>query len=120
MLTMSFAYTLAPMRARAKCKTRRDWSEEYAERFFIGIKVLGSTRNYRFGGKPFCKIELTADPIRQSTGLMTEQDYIDEGLLFMEKHGLLMRGIPPRRYFNEWKLENKPLYVVCFNILEVF
>jgi hypothetical protein len=120
MKAMSFAYTIKAMKARAKCSTRRDWKQGYALNFYEGMKFLAVTRQLRFGGEPFGIGQLTADPILERTGKMTEQDYEDEGFLWMEKNGLLFRGRDPRQAFEEWKAANEMLYVVRFNILEIF
>ena len=119
MKSISFAWTTVAVRARAKKCTRRNWTPEYARRFFEGQKVLGITRNYRFGGTPFAIVQLTADPCSERTGKMTEQDYEDEGLLWMERQGLLIRGIEPRLFFDNWKEENEQVFVVRFNIVEI-
>lgn len=120
MKSISFAWTTLAVKALAKSCTRRDWSPEYAARFHEGLKVLGLNRNYRFGGTPFCMIQLTRDPYRERTGLMTEKDFEDEGLLWMEHQGLLIRGATPRVFFETWKAEDKLVYVVRFSILEIF
>jgi len=120
MNSISYAWTTEAVKAQAKTCTRRNWTQEYALRFHEGKKVLALNRNYRYGGTPFGMVQLTTDPYRQRTGDMTEQDYADEGLLWMESQGLLIRKITPRQFFDNWKEENLMLYVVRFKILEIF
>lgn len=120
MLSISYAWTIAAMKAREKFCTRRHWTPEYAARFHAGDKVLMLTRNYRIGGSPFGIHQLTLDPFQQPTGEMTEQDYQDEGLLWMELNGLSIIGTPPRQFFEEWRANNETVFVVRFNILEIF
>ena len=45
---------------------------------------------------------------------MTEFDYKAEGLFWMEKQGIKIRGLAPREFFEAWKQDNEMVWVVTF------
>lgn len=120
MKSISYAWTTEAVKQRQKICTRRAWSPEYAARFHAGEKVLALNRNYRIGGSPFGMVQLTADPKPERTGTMTEQDFKDEGLAWMETQGIMIQGRTPRQFFDEWKAQDEEVFKVEFKILEIY
>jgi hypothetical protein len=120
MKSISYAWTTGAVKARKKICTRRKWSADYAARFHAGEKVLALNRNYRIGGSPFGMVQLTADPKQERTGTMTEQDFIDEGLAWMEAQGIMIQGKTPRQFFDDWKALDEAVYKIEFEILEIY
>ena len=116
---ISFAWTTPALLAGAKTCTRRTWSGKYAKAFHAGQLVDAYDRQPCYGGKKVATIRLTADPYLESTGLMTEQDYIDEGFQWMEDQGTVMRKLPPRQFFDNWRDSNELVYVVRFKLLRI-
>jgi hypothetical protein len=118
MLYISFAWTTAAFLAGAKCRTRRYWNDDYAEKFiriYEKHEPVGALdKLFRAGGKKIGELLLTERPFKQATGLMTEQDFIDEGLSWMQRQGILIKGQSPQQFFREWKLINDTPWVISF------
>jgi hypothetical protein len=118
MLIVSFAWTTPALRALAKVCTRRNWTYEYAQRFIKAYRLESFIAAWdhlpRVGGHRVGTIKLMEEPFKQRTGDMTEQDYHDEGLEWMEAHHLLIKGIAPRDFFEGWKRLDEEVYVLRF------
>lgn len=116
MLLISFAWTTAALQALAKSCTRRDWTDDYAAKFIRayerGDLVAAWNQLPRVHGHRIGTIKLTERPYRQRTSLMTEQDYRDEGLLWMEQRGLTIDGRTPRQFFEGWQTQDLNLWVI--------
>ncbi len=117
-MLISFNWTLEAFLAGAKICTRRSWNDDYAAKF-IGVYKRGDPVDAwdklpRAHGKPIGKILLTEMPIKQRTGLMTEQDFIDEGLFWMQCQCIMIQGKQPQYFFRDWKLSNEDVWVIRF------
>lgn len=119
MLILAFAWTTAAFEAGAKTCTRRDWDDEYAARFREGMVVQAWDNGPRNGGHVKGLIRLTMKPYRENTADMPDEDYENEGLGWMERHGITIQGITPREFWETWKGAAKTLYVVRFKKLQV-
>ncbi len=118
MLYISFAWTTDAFKVGVKHRTRRNWNDDYAQRFikaFHNQDVIGALdKNFRFGGKQIGSLKLTEAPFKEPTGLMNEFDYKVEGLYWMEKQGIKIKGLHPREFFENWKQTNEMVWVVTF------
>ena len=123
MLIISFAWTTAALLATEedrdiKTCTRRRWNDSYAGLFRAGVKVQGWDRSPRFGGQQVAVISMVQDAYPERTSYMPDKDYRAEGLEWMEKQGILIRGKSPRQFWEEWKAANEMVYVVRFQVME--
>ena len=118
MLIISFAWTFAAFEAGFKTCTRRSWPAEYAARFRAGMICQGWDRVARNGGRSHGLIWLTVKPYKESTADMPEEDYENEGLGWMERNGLLIRGMAPVAFWDNWKKAAEDVYVVRFKKIE--
>jgi len=122
MLYISFVWTCAAFTAGVKNRTRRNWNDNYAQRFikaYYNQGVIGALdKNFRFGGKQVGSLKLTEAPFQQLTGKMSESDYQAEGLAWMEQQGIKIRGLHPREFFLNWQQANEMVWVVTFTKLE--
>jgi len=124
---ISFAWTTPALLARRKTCTRRDWDANYALRFKAGELVQAYDKSARVGGKKVGVIRLVGDPFYSP--LMPDDDYEAEGLAWMEEQGLMVpvtdikskKKLPmhPRRFWVAWKLQNYPLWVVRFELVNI-
>ena len=119
MLIISFAWTTAALLAGAKSCTRRNWDDDYAWKFKAGMDVQGYDRGPRVGGRQVAIVRLIAAPYLERTGVMPERDYASEGLLWMEKKGIKIRGMEPREFWEKWKAADELVYVVRFQLMSV-
>ncbi len=55
--------------------------------------------------------------IQQLTGKMSEFDYKAEGLYWMEKQGIKIRGLTPREFFENWKQTNEIVFVLTVHMV---
>ena len=123
MLVISFAWTTAALLATedgadVKTCTRRSWNDRYARMFRAGVQVQGWDRGPRFGGRQVVVISLIRDAYLERTSLMPDKDYRAEGLEWMEKQGILIRGKHPRQFWEDWKAANELVYVVRFQVMQ--
>lgn len=119
MLIISFGWTAAALISGAKTCTRRDWPEEYARKFKEGMVVQSWDHSPRVGGHVIGLARLTRKPYKESTANMPDEDYENEGLGWMERQGIMIRGIRPREFWESWKAAGELVYVVRFKKLDV-
>lgn len=112
---ISFAYTLEAFLADVKDETRRYWKDSYAKSFMATEILIAMDRHQYAHGKKIGEIIIKELPYQQRTGQMTELDYGREGLLWMEKNDLKIKGKHPRDFFEEWKQKNDLVWVVEFS-----
>ncbi len=115
MKNISMAWTKDAFIAGRKSKTRRKWTEKYAQRFKVGDICQVYDRQPRFGGKPIGKIKIVGigkEPISE----MPDTDFEKEGFAYMEENGLKIWGKPPRVAFHDWRQEGGEYWVVEFHI----
>jgi len=116
-MIISFAWTTYAFLARRKTVTRREWDDEYAERFKTGSIHQAYDKSPRYGGKQIGRIQIlsiTREPIVK----MPESDYDAEGFKYMEEQGLTIWKKPPRQAFERWKPNGGSYWVVRFKVLE--
>ena len=123
MLIISYAWTTAALLAvedghGVKTCTRRSWNENYARMFRAGMEVQGWDRSPRSGGQQIAVVSLTADPYLERTGAMPDADYEKEGLGWMERRGVMIRGRTPREFWESWKDADELVYVVRFQVMK--
>jgi hypothetical protein len=126
MLEISFGYTSPAFILLQKVLTRRCWKASHVKKFYSGKRVRAINTDRRCGGKPIGEIELTHDVIEQPTGLMPESDFKKEGFEFLEKHRYFIKKNSPfykfdsmRVFFEWWKEQNDPVYVVRFKVIDI-
>lgn len=113
MMIISFAWTSEAFKAGRKTKTRREWTEDYANRFKIGDICKAYDRQPRFGGKQIGELiveSLTYEDIR----LMPDSDYELEGFAYLEEQGLKIWNKHPREAFEDWRNEGGFYWVLHF------
>lgn len=120
MMIISFAWTTPAVRVGVKTCTRREWTDKYALRFKKGDLLQGYDRNPRIGGRPFCIIELTHQPVKQLYSQVPNTDWYAEGFDYMESHGLFVGGLPPHVLWHLWKQSTISCWVVRFWIRKIF
>ena len=116
---ISFAWTTDAYKAKQKVETRRYWDDKYASSFKEGEHLTAMDKAVFAHGNRIGEIVLTKKPYKQRTSLMTEADFKDEGLLWMEQQGLLIKGQKPREFFDQWKAKDEEVWVIEFEILSV-
>ena len=116
-MIISFAWTTDALLAGRKTCTRRDWNREYAAKFVKGTVADAYDRLPRVHGKPVGKVEIQRPPYPERLRDIPDSDYEAEGLKFMEEKGLLIRGITPREWFDNWRASDQVLFVVRFALV---
>ncbi|TAK59414.1 MAG: hypothetical protein EPO24_07705 [Bacteroidetes bacterium] len=119
-MIISFAWTTPAFKARQKTVTRRDWSDEYAAKFHKYDVVEAYSRQTSFGGVPIGKILIKETPYREWSNLVPEIDFEKEGFLFLEMQKIKCGKLTPMQVWEQWFDEPELLYVVRFEIIEVF
>lgn len=121
---ISFAWTTPAVRAFQKDVTRREWKDNYAARFEAGDLLYALNKQRRFGGEPFGLIKLTQKPYYESEFDMPDRDYEGEGFGFLDRHPEYKpprwAGIDLRAYFEESRREGAYVWVVRFEIVEIY
>lgn len=79
MKIISFAWTTDVLLSGKKTATRREWTDDYANRFQKNDLVQAYDKSPRFGGKRIATIQLTKKPFKQRLGDLTHKDFIAEG-----------------------------------------
>ena len=116
-MIISYAWTTDALLAGRKTCTRRDWNRDYAARFLEGTVHDGYDRSPRIGGKKVANVRIERVPYPERTSLIPDADFEGEGLKFMEEKGLLIRGITPRQWFENWRASDEVLSVVRFKLV---
>jgi hypothetical protein len=116
-MIVSFAYTVDALLAGRKKCTRRDWNADYARRFKEGSVHLAYDRLPRVHGKKVGNIKITQKPYLENTRDIPDTDFEAEGLKYMEENGLLICGITPRQWFDNWRGSDKDLWVVRLDLV---
>jgi len=117
-MIISYAWTTDALLAGRKTCTRRDWNRDYALRFLAGSVHDGYDRSPRIGGKKVATVQIAErSPYQERTSLIPDADFEGEGLKFMEEKGLLIRGITPREWFENWRASDEILWVVRFKLV---
>jgi hypothetical protein len=128
-MMISFAWTTLALLCGEKTKTRRSWSDDYAAKFKAGMLVDAYDKSPRIGGLKIGEIEIRCDPLLQRTGNMTENDYKDEGLKWMEENSIYVparmvgskrvESMKPREFFEQWKLSDELVYMVMLRLTSI-
>lgn len=119
-MIISFAWTTPALLAGAKNVTRRDWDGSYARQFRAGALVDAWDRSPRTRrGRKVATIRLTRDPWPQRTSLMGDEDFRQEGIAYLQEHGVA----PPTMgswavWWDQWRLAGEVLYVVEFQLVD--
>lgn len=121
MRNISFAWTTPAVLARRKTVTRREWNDDYGERFQSGDLVAAYDRNPRFKGKQIGVIRLTSKPRR--TTLIPAEDWEGEGFAYLESIGAKVNGMTPRQLWDDWMSDppgfERSFWVVRFEIVSL-
>lgn len=118
-MIISFAWTTTALLFGRKTRTRREWDDDYAARFRLGDTHDAYDRSPRIGGHKIGEVMISGRPFKQNTSEMVEQDFEWEGLGWMHEQGLLIRGIEPMAFFNQWKAQGRTLWVIDFQLVHV-
>ena len=117
---ISFGWTADAVKARRKTVTRREWKDSYARTFKAGEELQAWTKVPFAGGKRFGTVRLTQAPYQESTGEIPFEDWDAEGFEFMNEAGITVDGRPPLQFWMDWRTRPRTLWVVRFEILELF
>lgn len=119
MKIISFAWTSDALLAGEKTCTRRDWKEAWARLFREGDDIQAYTLSPLYGGKRIAIIRLTCHPYQERTGQAPGADFEAEGLLWMERNDLLIRGQSPTYFWDRWRERNELVWVVRFELVSI-
>lgn len=124
MLEISFGYTWPAAVAREKTKTRRLWKEAHARKFKKDRLCRGIDKDRRAGGGEILLLRLVADAVKQPMIDMPDSDYYAEGFAYLNEHRHMIPKCMPYDVswagFCNWRNSGGSMYVVAFEILEVF
>ena len=120
MLIISFAWTVPALLVRRKRCTRRDWSASYAAHFHKGDLVQAWDKSPRIGGKRIGTVRLTADPVQEYARDIPAADWENEGFAYLTGIGCTVHGRTPRDFWNGWKASPYLVWVVRFEIVDIF
>jgi hypothetical protein len=116
---ISFAWTTPAIQARRKTCTRRDWDDDYAEKFKSGQLLAGYDKSPRFKGHQITVIQLNGKPYKDDTYRAPESDWEAEGFAYLSSIGAKVFGVTPEELWKLWHTQHKYLWVVRFDILEL-
>ena len=128
MKIISFAYTTPALLARRKTVTRREWAQDYAQRFKPGEYIQAYDRSPRNRGKHVAIIRLTS-VTWEPMSAMPASDYEGEGFGYLYEHPELLPktiwGEPVSREdftpaaFARWQSRRDSMWVVRFELISV-
>ncbi|WP_017851985.1 hypothetical protein ACO1KB_19060 [Leptospira interrogans serovar Szwajizak] len=124
MKIISFGYTTAPLLAKRKCVTRRDWKDQYALSFRPNEIVQAYDKQARFGGKKIGEIKIVS-VLNEHPNKMPDSDYEDEGFAWLDENPDFIHRTfihtngtkNMRKYFRMWRMFGKPCWVIRFEPL---
>ena len=122
---ISFGWTAAAVKARRKSVTRRAWAVPYGESFREGEELQAWTQApFVPGAHRFGTIRLVEKPAQRLTSWQLADEWEAEGFAYMEEQGLTLpvgtKRLTPREFWDRWKLRAELLWVVRFEIVELF
>lgn len=130
MIIVSFGWTWPAFVARHKTVTRRDWAESHARKFQVGAEFKAYDRLPRASGKPIGIGRITESVVREPLSQMPATDYEAEGFAFLAAHPELLPELAhrdawfregcSRQAFEAYKNNPESLYVVRFEVIEIF
>lgn len=134
MSMISFGHTTPPFVNKMKTVTRRHWKPKYAEQFGAGDIVDAWSQIPIAGGRKIGRIRLTDHPYLERTGVHRSPSvleakekldafYIAEGFAYLDKRwGEITDDVTMPLYMKamNWIIDNQELWVVPFEIIEVF
>ncbi|MDI7157166.1 hypothetical protein QMM53_11520 [Leptospira santarosai] len=121
MKIISFGFTAAPLLARRKTITRREWKDEYALKFRQGEIVQAYDKSPRFGGKKIGELKISWI-VKSHLRDMPDTDYEEEGFAwldenpeFIHKSFILNDGTKDMwKYFRMWRMSGKESWAIKF------
>lgn len=113
MMIVSFAWTSESFKAGRKTKTRREWTPEYASRFYVGDLCKAYDWQPRFKGKQIGEL-IVESLTYEDISTMSDSDYQLEGFAYLEEQGLKIWGKNPRQAFDDWRDEGGYYWVLWF------
>lgn len=120
-MIISFGWTSPALLAGRKTVTRRDWNDDYADRFYEGQIVDAwntSPRNIRGNPRKSETKRLTQKPLLEYAIHAPPEDWEGEGFAYLTEIGFKVHGQTPKELWDSWKWNNPPLYVVRFEVVK--
>ncbi len=117
MKIISFAWTTPALLAGEKTRTRREWSDKYAQRFKVGDLIQAYDKQPRFKGKKVAIIKITGIK-KEDISLMPDEDYFKEGFEYLEKINKKIFDQDPKIAFEEWREDGGGYWVIDFEVIE--
>lgn len=125
MIIISFAMTTAALRAERKSVTRREWTDEYAERVKRSLEKSGglaqawSASPHRKGEKVGIVRVLSIE--KEKTCEIPDSDWEAEGFAYMVEKGLnLGKNLTCEKLWRLWRQDpEKKAYTIRFEITEL-
>ena len=74
-MDISFAWTTPALLAGKKTVTRRDWSDDYAQKFPVGSFHNATNKQRRFGGKTIGRIKIVSIRREPLLRMLDDPDY---------------------------------------------
>lgn len=119
MRIISFAWTTPALLAAEKTVTRRAWKDAYALTFRAGERLQAWNASPRTGkGRQVGVVELTADPVKQSTARLPDSEWVAEGFACIFRIGQPDACNRALAIWNEWMHHPRDLWVVRFRLVD--
>ena len=117
---ISFAWTTPAVRMLEKNCTRRDWKLIHAQNFHAGDIVGALDKQFQYGGVQFGIIKLLMDPYQENTRDIPDEDFKNEGFVYLSKINAKVDGLTPDQLWKAWHIYPRVLWVVRFEVIEIF
>ena len=123
MKIISFAYTTPALVARRKTVTRRDWYDQYAQRWKPFDQFQAYDRSPRYGGQAVAICEVLSvckEPMRA----MPDDDFEEEGFAYLAECKIKPPRTCPLQSFTPeefaiWRDSDRDVWVIRFKLLRV-
>ena len=113
MKIISFNWTKDSFLAGRKTKTRREWTDTYANKFKVGETCQAYDKQPQYGGMKIGEL-IVESLTYEDISTMPDSDYELEGFLYMEERGLKIWGKDPRQAFDDWRNKGGMYWVLWF------
>jgi hypothetical protein len=116
MRIISFGWTAEAVRREIKTVTRREWGDDYAAAFKVGMLCQAHDKDARYGGKRIKYIKIMQPLYKEHISEMPDSDYRAEGFEFYAQNPHLFVKTNPYgctwEDFLAWRKLDK-FYWVC-------
>lgn len=115
-MILSFAWTTSDYLAGRKCATRRFWTDDYAEKFYMvtsknNMIFRAFDRSPRFKGREIGLARLKMKPFKQRLSDMTDADLNEEGTLWKNLDEYIEMMLSQNKGDNPYVVKFEPILV---------